>query len=367
MLMEQITFKGGYGEHGRSCFVIHYAENADYMVDCGIMDTDPFPYPAMSREELARVKYLFLTHCHKDHSGAFQYFVENGFVGYLVTSQMTLNLSEIEYDKVILLDTENMPGHIGVDELEVEYGRSGHCPGSLWYHITADGKKFFFSGDYQAEPYLYQCDVVANKNADVAIIDCAHNQTDRMAKELRQELLNSVQMMLDNGHKVIFPVPKYGRGIELLYLLVSCLPDVRIYVDTEYVLCARKLLAEQVWYQSERIDSESKVIEDILNCPVNLQENAVADYDIILIADTHLTEKCNIVFVSDAIRKDAEVIITGRRKKGSYSDELCKKNIAHRYLYPHHQSVGDLEKVISDNNFNIVYPFHNPEKKVIMN
>lgn len=137
MLMEQIIFKGGYGEHGRSCFVVRYSREADYMVDCGVMDTDAFPFPAVSREELSRVKYLFLTHCHKDHAGAFRYFVENGFKGCLIVTQMTLDLSEIQYDNILLLDTEDMPGYRMTDELEVAYGRSGHCPGSVWFHITS--------------------------------------------------------------------------------------------------------------------------------------------------------------------------------------------------------------------------------------
>ncbi|MFQ9509447.1 MAG: MBL fold metallo-hydrolase [Lachnospiraceae bacterium] len=364
--MEQITFKGGYGEHGRSCFVVNYSKEASYMIDCGIMDTDLFPYPIISRKELKKVKYLFLTHCHKDHAGAFEYFVENGFEGHLITSRMTLELADIQYEKILLLDTESMPGHFATDELDVVYGRSGHCPGSLWFHIMNNRKSFFFSGDYQAESLLYQCDVVSHRSADVAIIDCAHNQTNQTAKELRKNLVDSVQKMLESGHRVIFPVPKYGRGIELLYLLVSCLPDARINVDAKFAYCARKLIKEQIWYQSTLLDSASKVINNILKHPVDLKKNVVADYNIMLIADTHLAEKCNIDFVSNAISKDAEIVITGRRKKGSYSDGLCEKNMAHRYLYPHHQSNGDLNKMIADNNFSIVFPFHNPEKKVII-
>ena len=366
MLMEQIIFKGGYGEHGRSCFVVRYSREADYMVDCGVMDTDAFPYPAVSREELSRVKYLFLTHCHKDHAGAFRYFVENGFKGCLIVTQMTLDLSEIQYDNILLLDTEDMPGYRMIDGLEVAYGRSGHCPGSVWFHITSAHKSFFFSGDYQANPYLYRCDQAVCRNADVAIIDCAHNQTDRTAGELRRELTDFVRKMLGDGQRGIFPVPKYGRGMELLYLLADNFPHKRIKVDTEFACCAAKLLAERVWYQSGILDRASSIIEDILKEPVNLGEDAAIGYDIMLIADTHLEKKCNIDFVAGAVGRSAEIIVTGRRKKGSYADELCERHIAHRYLYPHHQSNSDLEKVISDNDFKLVFPFHNSDKRVII-
>lgn len=79
-------------------------EGRCYIVDCGIMDTDPVPWPAVTPEELAQADFLFLTHCHKDHAGAFGYFAEQGFRGWLVTSQVTLRLSGIAYNKILILD-----------------------------------------------------------------------------------------------------------------------------------------------------------------------------------------------------------------------------------------------------------------------
>ena len=73
------------------------------MVDCGIMDSDSNPYPDVTEEELAKTDYVFLTHSHKDHSGAFMHFVEKGFRGTLVTSAMAFELSDITYDKVVIL------------------------------------------------------------------------------------------------------------------------------------------------------------------------------------------------------------------------------------------------------------------------
>ena len=126
----KLRIKGGYGEHGRSCFLVEYGrEGHCYMVDCGIMDTDPYPYPSVTREELEKVDYIFMTHCHKDHSGAFSYFVENGFSGILVASAMTLCLGKIQYQRThILCESPFDPvcggGDIELGELRAEYGRS---------------------------------------------------------------------------------------------------------------------------------------------------------------------------------------------------------------------------------------------------
>ena len=54
--MRKFLVKGGYGEHGRSCFLVEYGtEGHFYMVDCGIMDSDSNPYPNVFAEELELV------------------------------------------------------------------------------------------------------------------------------------------------------------------------------------------------------------------------------------------------------------------------------------------------------------------------
>ncbi len=101
MYMDRLIVKGGYGEHGRSCFLIPFAQGRYYMLDCGIMDTDENPWPEVEAELLERTEYLFLSHCHKDHSGAFSRLVSRGFRGWLVAAGATVELAGIRYNKVI--------------------------------------------------------------------------------------------------------------------------------------------------------------------------------------------------------------------------------------------------------------------------
>ena len=109
MSMNRLIIKGGYGEHGRSCFLLSFGENRYYMLDCGIMDTDPNPFPQVEPALLKQTRYLFLSHCHKDHSGAFEEFCRQGFNGWLVTTRPTLEFSGILWDKTILLDCPSNP------------------------------------------------------------------------------------------------------------------------------------------------------------------------------------------------------------------------------------------------------------------
>ena len=43
--MTELELKGGYGEHGRSCFLLKQENGRSLMFDCGILDTDALPYP----------------------------------------------------------------------------------------------------------------------------------------------------------------------------------------------------------------------------------------------------------------------------------------------------------------------------------
>ena len=56
MYMDRLIVKGGYGEHGRSCFLIPFAQGRYYMLDCGIMDTDENPWPEVEAELLERTE-----------------------------------------------------------------------------------------------------------------------------------------------------------------------------------------------------------------------------------------------------------------------------------------------------------------------
>ncbi len=262
MPMKRLSFKGGYGEHGRSCFLVQYDDSGRcYMVDCGIMDEDPFPYPSLSFEELECVDYLFLTHCHKDHSGAIHYICENGFHGTVITSEMTGRLDPIPCEEVIFL-----PVHAGEDScriggLDVRYGRSGHCPGGLWFLIRDALGSCFFSGDYQENTILYACDRAEGLEADLAVVDCAHVSTDQDAESLRMELRSQTEQFLAQGRQVVFPVPKYGRGLEMYCLLRREFPDVRIRVDKEFIACSKKMMKEECWYQEQELQEVREIVE----------------------------------------------------------------------------------------------------------
>lgn len=377
MFMRRFHAKGGYGEHGRSCFLVEYGTQGHYyMVDCGILDSDPDPYPNVSEEELKNTDYIFLTHCHKDHSGAFQEFVKRGFRGWLVTTKMTYELAKISYDKCLMLPVNeenftNQEAEWLEEELKVYYGRTGHCPGGLWYRIEDSLGTCLFSGDYQEDAIFYACDPVKGQKAELAVIDCAHEECLENASELRNKMAEEIEKMRVSGASLIFPVPHYGRGIELLLFIMEKFPESRVLVDKGVILDLEQVLYESVWYREELYHKVFQLLKQWKNYVVDFSEESasaqpIPPYDFCFLSDTHLQKPYNEKFVRKELEKNTILVVTGRVKRGQLPEQALKSYIARRVLYPHHQSRGDLMKMVEQNHFQIVLPYHNEKKEMIL-
>ncbi|MDD3253266.1 MAG: MBL fold metallo-hydrolase [Lachnospiraceae bacterium] len=387
MHMNRIKICGGYGEHGRSCFLVEYTPDGHYyMLDCGIMDTDPQPNPHVTKEEIAKTDYVFLSHCHKDHAGAFAWLVEMGFQGILVTTAMTRELAEIDYKRVELLELAvntiseiTLPkaewGQSDWSGLRIQYGRTGHCPGSLWFQIADARQTVFYSGDYQKRPYLYACDEIIDMAADLAILDLAHVRSELDAGAMREVLWEQVGGALKAGRRVILPVPKYGRGLEMAAFFMDRLAKAEkqngllpggitpeLYVDSDFVIYEKKMQGE-CWYQREPAPMYHGILDTEQRCAAGKRLDMPC---IILIADTHLVKPANADFVLQESASGAQVIITGRVRTGSVCEQLLSAGQAQNALYPHHQSRHDFEELVRENAFRMVLPFHNGEKEVWM-
>ena len=65
----QITIAGGCGDFGRSCFFVEGGRHA-FIVDAGTSTDGLDRVPDLTAEQVARAEYLFVTHSHRDHTGA---------------------------------------------------------------------------------------------------------------------------------------------------------------------------------------------------------------------------------------------------------------------------------------------------------
>lgn len=179
----QLYIAGGCGDQGRNCFYIEGDRHA-FIVDAGTSTDGLDRLPDLSPEMIRRAEYLFVTHSHKDHTGAIEYLENNGFTGPVLMSNQTYQQIHYKPKNTMILDST--APELSLDgELSLRWGRTGHCAGAVWYYITVDGKRLFFSGDYRENDTFYRCDAVRGLTADLAVIDSAYSRMDR-AKDMRK-------------------------------------------------------------------------------------------------------------------------------------------------------------------------------------
>ena len=144
----QITIAGGCGDFGRSCFFVEGGRHA-FIVDAGTSTDGLDRVPDLTAEQVARAEYLFITHSHRDHTGAIGYFESLGFAGSVLLTNQTYRQMKEKPGNTMILDST-------APELELErdfsfrWGRSGHCAGSVWYDISCEGKNCSFRGITEA-------------------------------------------------------------------------------------------------------------------------------------------------------------------------------------------------------------------------
>ena len=89
---------------------------------------------------------------------AFAWLYENGFQGVVIATGETLRQLPFAAQNPRVLEKGCPAGNGDFQGLSIQWGRSGHCAGSVWYRFSENGKSIFFSGDYTEDALVYACD-----------------------------------------------------------------------------------------------------------------------------------------------------------------------------------------------------------------
>ncbi len=327
---------GGVGEHGRNCFYI--SGNVNYIVDCGIMRGANQPYPNITTEQIRTAKYLFLTHPHEDHIGAFSWLVENGFSGIVIGAPETLSKIS-DYPHKYPLQRNKRDYAFG--DIGFSYGRSGHCVGSVWYIVETDSK-VFFSGDY-SENSCYCVDRVCGKFSDLAVIDCAFGNSDYDANTQLKKIISYVK---ENSSKnILLPVPQNGRAVDILSAFNNW--GLSICLDKK----SKNFIAD---YGNDGFWLNQNACK--LNCyTVEKTDGTACVY---LVADAQLSEPENVGLAERIINQGGKVLITGHTDTGGKSDSLLRKGLADKIPFNAHCCKTDVDRIVGRNSFKKVICYH---------
>lgn len=333
-----LVIGGGVGEHGRNCFYVE--ADINYIVDCGIMKGAEDCYPHLNAEQISDAKYLLLTHSHEDHIGAFGWLLKQGFDGTIIASAKTLESLPF-YSKVCALPEGGEK--VTLENITIEYGRSGHCVGSLWYLVTTVNSKVLFSGDY-CENSAFKVDKIRGKSAPLAVLDSAFGNMDYNCAKQGQLILAYASVVLKKG-PLLLPVPKNGRAIDLVYLLRS---SGKIAVDEGLIVFFDELSKSDYWVSSEITSAlEGKLCQKSPN--------------VFLIADAQLATSESKKVAADILKRGGSILFTGHADEGSEARRLVASGAGRLIPYNAHMCRLEADFVASENNFGKIIYFHGEE------
>ena len=347
----RVLVAGGVDEHGRNCF---FVDNTlcSFILDCGILAGSSTPYPHLSLKEIKQAKYLFITHSHADHTGAYHWLVENGFKGQAVLTQETHRQLGFNIKNSILIDKISEPLECTyLNGLNVTWGCTGHCLGSIWFRIDVAGESILYTGDYIEDTLMYQVNPIRQMSVNHAIIDTAYGDDLITPQEYRTLLQEKIISSLTVTNTIVFPVPKYGRNLELLLLLSQHFPEVTINAD-EFLIKELQCLSEKSTWLNKKSLAQ---LEKIINMIRPIKKNAKG---FIFLSDPQLKDKISREIVVCVLENKGEIFLTGGTDSGSFSKELLTKKKAILCRYAVHQNKQSSMALTTKNNFKETIFFH---------
>ena len=248
----RITALGGALEVGRSAFLVQTRESK-VLLDCGINPgavnpIDMFPRLDVPEFDIESLDAVVISHSHLDHCGLVPYLYKYGYDGPVYCSAPTSNLMtllQLDY-----LDVVSKQGAIApydqkdvrecvLHTIPLRYGmvtdiapdirltlhNAGHILGSsiIHLHIGEGLHNIVYTGDYKyAKTTLLEAATTEFPRAETVITETTYGGPgDVMPSRIEAEetLTRVINETLENGGKVLIPVPAVGRAQEIMLII----------------------------------------------------------------------------------------------------------------------------------------------------
>src|SRR3989338_3220831 len=247
----QFIFHGAGREVGRSCIEI----DNTYLLDAGLKITEHgTEFPSSFGPE--KIKAVFLSHAHLDHTGALPVLNHAGLNCPVYTTRVTKLTTEVllEDSFHIELITHSHPGYSkgNIENVlqnfrDVEYNKiytlnkdttvqfldAGHIPGSASILLTYKKKRILYTGDINWQSTLL-LNAASYKLNDIDIMITETTYGDRNHPDRRQTeetFLKVIKEVLAKDGSILLPSFAIGRAQEMMLLLGKENLDCSMYLD----------------------------------------------------------------------------------------------------------------------------------------
>lgn len=340
----RISALGGSGEMGRNCFAIENGEEI-FLLDCGvkreIQNEQVGFYPHLTPEFVAKIKAVFLSHCHEDHVAALPLLYELGFKGKVYASSATIettptfikkwasyvkaNNGTLPFSDDRIAQIQFLPIQLGentIENISIETGRSGHVLGGIWFKFHFDETSILYTGDMVLNPILLQVDIPGESHS--AIMNCAYANQAINQQDQFDSLLSSIHNTLSTQGLVLLPLPPKGRSSDILHYLLTHLTSTTLFIESEILSCYTELLNKSDWVKKRENDipSENLTINVISN---SIQrESALKNRNAVYLAADGMLTTEESRYCYEQIKNDpnSKVIITGHVARGTIANHI---------------------------------------------
>ena len=189
--------------------------------------------------------------------------------------------------------------------------------------------------------------MIRGKCTDLAVLDCAYGKDNKSFSEYSNKFISFIRRKKSQSTTLMLPIPKYGRGLEIYWLLKENFPEWKYAADRHFIQELNKTEGS-FWIRGS----------------VNLSKN-------IMLYDTQLD--ADVVFVSDPQLRSSEAkeiaaqvlekghgIMTGTVEKGTLSERLIQEKKMTMIRFPVHLNYAQFRKVASYNSFGRIIAYHTP-------
>lgn len=298
----KITFCGGAGEVGASCYLLHIDEY-NILLDCGVRmgnTREPLPDFRLIQEQ-GGIDAILVSHAHMDHTGSLPIISREYPEARIYMTHATKDLVRVLlYDSLKIMGSreteipvygkahvEGMLGRIvcyspnftfePLPGIRVTLYQAGHIAGAACIYIQGQEGSLFYSGDLSLfRQNSIEGAAVPKLRPDAAILESTYGDKLHGNREIEEmRLIDTVRAVIERNGKILIPAFALGRAQEVILILKRAmnrglLPKSRVYVDgLVREICRvyrlnpnylRNSLARRVWRGRDVFFEDERVI-----------------------------------------------------------------------------------------------------------